>query len=271
MIYPLDFAALREIVRQGSGLALRDDQEYLVESRLTPLAAGLGYSSLEGLLQALRKGADQRTKRLVCEALATHETLFFRDGAPFKFFTEKALPAVMENRKPLRRIRIWCAGVSSGQEAYSIAMSLLGLKDQLSDWTIEIIGTDYSEGALARAREGVYNHFEVQRGLPATLLIQHFEPVDGGWRVKDHLRQNISFRYQNLLEPFSTLGVFDFVFCRNVLIYFDLDTKRDVLNRLSQSIPRHGFLFLGGAESALGIAKQLVPVEGAGANVYRLR
>lgn len=271
MISRTDYDALKEILLETSGHLLGEGKEYLIERRLTPIADSLGHPDLDSLLRELRVRRDRRTIKLICEAMTTNESLFFRDGRPFDLLRDKILPDLVERRRDSKRLRIWSAACSTGQEAYSIAMTLDSHVPSLADWDIEIVGTDYSPSVVARAREGLFNHFEVQRGLPVVMLIKYFEQVEDGWRAKDILRDRIEFREGNLLAPFRHLGWFDIVFCRNVLIYFDADGKRDILDRLAEVVPPDGFLFLGSAETALGVTKKWSVVDGASTTLFQQR
>lgn len=269
MIARQDYQTLKQVLRENSGHALGEGKEYLVERRLEPVAASLGFPDLASLIRQIRATRDRKVIKLVCEAMTTNESLFFRDGRPFELLKERILPELMEHRAHARRIRIWSAACSTGQEAYSLAMTLAEFGPALQGWTIEIVGTDYSPSVVARAREGVFNHFEVQRGLPVTLLIKYFDQVEDGWRVKDSLKKGLTFREGNLLEPFSHLGVFDVVFCRNVLIYFDDDGKQNVLRKMTKVVAPDGYLFLGAAETALGISHDWETVRGANTTLFQ--
>ena len=271
MISRTDYEALKEILLETSGYSLGEGKEYLIERRLTPIADSLGHPNLDSLLRELRVRRDLRTVKLIGEAMTTNESLFFRDGRPFDLLRDNLLPDLLKRRRDRKTLRIWSAACSTGQEAYSIAMTLADHTPSLADWRIEIVGTDYSPSVVARAREGLFNHFEVQRGLPVTMLIKYFEQVDDGWRAKDVLRDRIEFREGNLLNPFRHLGSFDIVFCRNVLIYFDAEGKRDVLERFAQVVPPDGFLFLGAAETALGVTKKWGVVDGACTTLFQRR
>ncbi|HEX7243459.1 MAG TPA: CheR family methyltransferase [Longimicrobiaceae bacterium] len=270
MIARADYELLGRVLQENSGLSLGEGKEYLLESRLAPVAACLGYPGLEGLVQALRRGAPAPVVKSVCEAMTTNESLFFRDGTPFTLLREKVLPALVAARQHTRRLRIWCAAASTGQEPYSVAMTLAGMVPALSGWSVEILATDYSRAALGRAREGVYNHFEVQRGLPIQMLLKHFRQEGNDWRISDEMRRAVTFREANLLDPFGGLGTFDLVFCRNVLIYFDVQTKRDVLERMARVMAPDGYLFLGAAETAVGLTDRVSRVNALPASIYQV-
>jgi chemotaxis protein methyltransferase CheR len=268
MIAANDYAFLCQLLHRHSGLALGEGKEYLVQSRLGPVAASLGHASLPALVSSLRTFPAQRELRLVCEAMTTNESLFFRDGAPFDLLRDRIVPELVRARATSRRIRIWSAAASTGQEAYSVAMTLAGIS-ALDGWRVEIVGTDYSSAALDRARAGLFTHFEVQRGLPIQMLMKHFEREGDDWRISAALRRSVSFREGNLLEPFGALGQFDIIMCRNVLIYFDLDTKRRVLDRMAAQVANDGYLFLGAAETVLGVTDTFERLPGAATSAYR--
>jgi chemotaxis protein methyltransferase CheR len=268
MIAPTDYAFLGQLLQRHSGLALGAGKEYLVESRLSPVAASLGHADLGSLVASLRTFPGSREVKMVCEAMTTNESLFFRDGTPWELLRERILPELARARHGARRLRIWCAAASTGQEPYSLAMSVASVP-ALSGWRVEILATDYSAAALERARAGLFTHFEVQRGLPVQMLVKHFTREGDDWRISPAMRQAVSFRESNLLEPFGHLGTFDLVLCRNVLIYFDPPTKRGVLERLAERLPSDGYLFLGAAETVLGITERFERVAGASTSVYR--
>lgn len=248
-----DFDAFRQLVRTQSGLVLTPDKRYLVESRLTPIAKEAGFETVAALLAAIRTGGGEALKRRCVDAMATHETFFFRDGTPFRLLEETLLPRLLEARKTTRTLRIWCAACSSGQEPYSIAILLREASARLPGWRTEIVATDMSEAILAKARSGLYSDFEVKRGLTEQRLNRWFKREDQGWRIAPELQQAVSFRPHNLLAGTAGLGVFDVIFCRNVLIYLDVDQKRTVLGQLARALAQDGGLFLGSAETVLGV------------------
>jgi chemotaxis protein methyltransferase CheR len=194
--------------------------------------------------------------------MTTNESLFFRDGKPFAHLREQALRALAAARPTGARLRIWSAASSSGQEAYSLAMVLTECRVMLGDRPVEILGTDIAREQVQRARDGLYSQFEVQRGLPMQMLVKHFRKEDANWRVSEALRAMVQFREWNLLSDLAALGRFDIVFCRNVLIYFDQPTKRRVLEAIARLMPPDGLLYLGGAETVLGITDRFVPLPG---------
>jgi chemotaxis protein methyltransferase CheR len=255
---PQDYEFLCKFLKDRSGLALAPEKEYLVDSRLLPVARRNGCKSVTELIQLLDASAEA-LKIEVTEAMMNNESFFFRDRIPFDRLRDTVLPELLKTRASRKRIRIWCAAASTGQEPYSIAM-LLAERDDLADWRIEILATDISNDALDRAKAGLYSQFEVQRGLPIQSLMQHFAQEGEQWRVAKKLRERVEFRQVNLLSDFSRLGTFDVVFCRNVLIYFDRDTKLGVLDRIAKVLAPDGYLILGAAETMVGLGNQFAPV-----------
>jgi chemotaxis protein methyltransferase CheR len=250
---PLDYDFLRKYLKQRSGLVLTADKQYLVESRLLPVVRKAGHATLGELVEALRRGGDEALMAAVVEAMATNESFFFRDKIPFEHFRSIVMPALIAARRNARTIRIWCAAASTGQEPYSLAMCLKDMVHDIAGWRIEMLATDLCGDVLEKARRGLYSQFEVQRGLPIQLLIKHFTQVGELWQIAPELRAMVKFRQLNLLGDFSQLGIFDLIFCRNVLIYFDAETKIDVLDRLSRAVTCDGYLVLGAAETVVGL------------------
>jgi chemotaxis protein methyltransferase CheR len=258
-VSPHDYEFLCKLLKDQSGLALAGDKQYLVESRLLPLARKAGIASLAELVTKLRSGGDRLAVEVV-HAMTTNESFFFRDKIPFDHFRDTIMPALLNARAAERRIRIWCAAASTGQEPYSLAILLKEMKEKIADWRIEILGTDLSTAVLEKAKDGLYTQFEVQRGLPIQLLVKYFAQVGEMWHVAADIRAMVQYRPLNLLADFSYLGPFDLVFCRNVLIYFDQDTKVDVLSRLARVTAPHGYLVLGAAETVVGLTDAFKPV-----------
>jgi chemotaxis protein methyltransferase CheR len=250
---PLDYDFLRRCLKERSGLVLSADKQYLVESRLLPVARKAGFASLGDLAHALRFGHDDALMTAVVEAMTTNESFFFRDKIPFDHFRSVIMPALMAARRASRSLRIWSAAASTGQEPYSLAMCLKAMERELAGWRIEMVATDLSNEVLEKARLGLYSQFEVQRGLPIQLLLKHFTQVGELWQVAPELRAMVKYRQFNLLGDFTPLGMFDVIFCRNVLIYFDQQTKIDVLNRLARVTASDGYLVLGAAETVVGL------------------
>lgn len=259
---------LSELLKKHSGLSLGSGKEYLLESRLPPVATQLGFKDLAGLVEGLRRGATPAQVKTVCDAMTTNETLWFRDGKPFAALEHEVLPrAAKRARENGRPLRIWCAASSTGQEPYSVAILTAQMEKQL-DVRVEISATDYSSAAVARARAAVFNQFEVQRGLPIHLLVKHFQQVPDGFELVQDIRRRVTFEERNLLEPYPGHWQFDVILCRNVLIYFDVATKKDVLERMSRLLAPGGALFLGGTESTLGVTDALVRVPGQPSGMF---
>jgi chemotaxis protein methyltransferase CheR len=247
-----DFEFIARLLRDRSGLVVGADKGYLLDSRLMPVARKHGASSLKELVAALRASHDERMSRDVTEAMTTNESFFFRDIKPFDQFRDIVVPELLSSRAARRSFRIWSAACSSGQEAYSLAMILKEMGPRLAGWNIEIVGTDISTEMLRKAAAGTYTQFEVQRGLPIQMMVKHFKKHDEHWQISQEIRSMVQFREFNLLHDLRPLGQFDVVFCRNVLIYFDQETKSKVLDAISRQMPDDGILYLGGAESVLG-------------------
>jgi len=250
---PLDYDYLRKCLKERSGLVLSADKQYLVESRLLPVARKAGLANLGELVIALKSEREPALMSTVVEAMTTNESFFFRDKVPFDHFRNTIMPALLATRKSARTIRIWCAAASTGQEPYSLAMALKAIEPEIAGWRIELLATDFSTEVLEKARTGLYTQFEVQRGLPIQLLVKHFTQIGELWQIAPDLRAMVRYRQLNLLADFSQLGMFDLIFCRNVLIYFDQDTKIDVLNRMARVIAADGYLVLGAAETVVGL------------------
>jgi len=251
-VTPLDYDYLRRMLKERSGLVLSPEKQYLVESRLIPVARRAGLGGLCELVGKLRR-ADEKLAVEVVEAMTTNESFFFRDKVPFEHFRDTIMPALLAARAAQRRIRIWCAAASTGQEPYSLAMTLKEMKGRLAGWRIEILGTDISVEVLEKAKAGIYSQFEVQRGLPIQMLVKYFAQVGDTWQLAPEIRAMVQYRPLNLLGDFASLGSFDVVFCRNVLIYFDQALKIDVLNRLARVTEPDGYLSLGAAETVVGL------------------
>ncbi len=268
---PNDYQYLSKFLIESSGLALGEGKEYLLEARVTPLSQSFGFSDVAELISKLRRGRDVRISTAVTESMTTNETSFFRDKTPFEEIKATLLPALIEKRRALQKLRIWCAAASTGQEIYSLLMLMEDSFPELKSWRIEVVGTDIAQSMLNRSQEAVYSQFEVQRGLPTPLLIKHFEQVTQGWRIKDTLRNRVKWQQLNLLSEFAHLGPFDMILCRNVLIYFEVAHKRDVLERMRNILSRDGYLMLGAAESIVGITDQFERFRECRSAVYQPR
>lgn len=259
---PAEFDAVARTVRRECGLVLSPDKAYLVDSRLMPLARRWSKPNVEALARELMVANPPRDLvREVVEAMVTNETFFFRDKRPFDQLKEFVLPRLLAARAAKRSIRVWCAACSSGQEPYSIAM-ICKETPQLAGWKVDIVATDISTEIIRQAKAGSYSQFEVQRGLPIQLLVKYFEQQGDRWQLDASIRSMVSFRQFNLLDAPDMLGSFDVVFCRNVLIYFDLQTKGGILGRVASVMAPDGVLYLGGAETVLGVSARFQPVRG---------
>ena len=253
-----DYEFLRKLLKDRSGLDLSADKQYLVESRLVPLARRAGLPGLPELVQKLRSGTEALTAEVV-EAMTTNETFFFRDKVPFDHLRQTILRELLHARANRRSLRIWCAASSTGQQPYSIEMCLKELGSTLAGWRIEILATDLSQAVLEKSRAGIFSQFEVQRGLPIQLLVKNFTQTGELWQLNADIRAMVQHRQLNLLQDFSQLGAFDVIFCRNVLIYFDQETKANIFRRLARALEPDGYLLLGAAETVVGLTEAFKP------------
>jgi len=270
-LHPQDFRFFADLLKRESGLALSADKTYLLESRLKPVVSRHDLKDIAGLAQRLRNGSPALLLRDVVEAMATCETSFFRDMTPFNTLRDKIIPALAIARAQEKYLRIWSAACSSGQEPYSIAM-LLKNHPLLQGWRFDIEATDMSEDILSVARAGSYSQFDIQRGLPASLLVRHFVKEGERYVIKPDIKAHVRFQRRNLLAGTFGLGVFDVIFCRNVMIYFDTPDKRRVLQYLQGALRREGALFLGGAETVIGLSEDFESMQGGpGAYVLAAR
>lgn len=263
---PEDFSFLAQMVRRRSGLVLPSHKAPLIEGRLATVMRRFGFRSMNALIHELRHGRDTLA-RAVTEAMTTNKSSFFRDRPAFEKFREIVLPQLLEARAESKRLRIWSAACAAGQEPYSIAMILDDLKLQSKGWSIDLIATDLSSEMIARAEDGVYSHYEVQRGLAIRRLVAHFAQEAGNWRIDENLRRMVSFRQFNLLDSFGWLDDLDAVFCRNVLIYFDQKTKSSVLEKIAETLQPDGVVMLGHAELPDALPNAFAPVDHA-PNLY---
>jgi chemotaxis protein methyltransferase CheR len=258
------------LAESRAGIVIEAHKEYLVESRLTPLAREHGYPSLDEMARVLSTSRVGDVHQAVVEALTTNETSFFRDGHPFELLRTRVLPEVISRRRAQRCLNIWCAAASTGQEPFSVAMLIREHFPELSSWDIRFVATDLNAAVLAKARTGVYSQLEVSRGLPAPMLVKYFQRVGASWQVREDIHRMIEFRTLNLLEPWPNLGVVDVVLMRNVLIYFDVRTKREIIQRVRQLMHPKGFLLLGSAETTLMIDDALRRVPGERGVAYQV-
>jgi chemotaxis protein methyltransferase CheR len=255
---PPDYEYLRKLLKDHSGLDLSSDKQYLIESRLLPLSRKVGLSGISELVQKMKGGSASLISQVV-EAMTTNETFFFRDKVPFEHFRGSIMPEILQARAGRKSLRIWCAAGSTGQEPYSLAMCLKEMGAALAGWRVEILATDLSQEVLEKSKAGIYSQFEVQRGLPIQMLVKYFKQIGELWQINPDIRAMVQHRQFNLLHDFSELAVFDVIFCRNVLIYFDQDTKINIFNRLAKIIEPDGFLALGAAETVVGLTEAFKP------------
>jgi len=258
----LDFNYLAALLKDRSGLIVTPDKQYLFDTRLGPIAREHKLKDVDTLIAAMRQSRNEVLIGAVVDAMTTNETSFFRDRHPFDAMRQSILPALIRARAQQKQIRIWSAASSTGQEAYSLAIMIAENFPMLAGWKVEIVGTDISPTALARAREATFSTFEVQRGLPIQMLVKHFTQEGDRWTLKPELRKRATFQHFNLLGDLAPLGGFDVIFCRNVLIYFDIATKARVLEAMSRRLAADGALVLGGSESVFGICPKFAGISG---------
>lgn len=261
-----------KLVQELCGIVLDESKGYLIESRLGNLAKEIGCANFSDLCHKARGAGDPQLRSRIIDAITTRETLFFRDGSPFEALQHKVLPELIDAKAATvfpKRIRIWSAASSTGQEIYSIAMTLCELIPDIATWDIRILGTDISDAAIKQASLGRYGKQEIQRGMKPGPLQKYFVEEPDGWRVKDKLRFLASFQRRNLLTPFADVGRFDIIFCRNVAIYFDAKTKRDLFYRLTDQLMPDGYLFAGSSESLADLGPQFAPQHHCRSIFYR--
>ena len=266
-----DFEYIRRLVRRHAAIVLDGGKSYLAEARLEPLARQEGFASLALLVARLRCEQASALHRKVVEAMTTNETLFFRDFHPFEALRTTILPALIAQRASARRLNVWCAACSTGQEPYSVALLLREHFPDLGSWQLHLLATDLSGAVLARAQEGHYSQLEVNRGLPATLLVKYFEKTGKRWQLKPTVREMVTFEQLNLSHPWPSLPPMDIVFLRNVLIYFEVATRKAILGRVRQTMQPDGYLVLGASETPRPLDDSWVRVPPERAGVYQLR
>jgi chemotaxis protein methyltransferase CheR len=254
------FQTFATLLKSRSGLVIGPDKLYLLETRLASILKQEKLRDLAALAERLRTASAEPLIRQVVEAMTTNESFFFRDDKPFQHFRNQALPRLLGSRAAGVPLRIWSAASSSGQEAYSVAMILSECRATIGNRRVDILGTDLALEQIARARDGLYTQFEVQRGLPVQMLMRYFRKEENNWRISEAIRAMVQYREWNLLADLRPLGQFDVVFCRNVLIYFDQPTKAKVLEAVARQMPSDGLLYLGGAETVLGISSRFAPL-----------
>lgn len=268
---PQAFRFVSDLVRREAAIVLEDGKEYLVEARLSPVARRAGHPTLDAFITALQRApAGSPLVHEVVDALTTNETLFFRDHHPFEALRTIIVPRLIEARGHVRKLNIWSAASSTGQEAYSIAMLLREHFPQLSSWNVNILGTDLSSTALEQARSGSFSQLEVNRGLPAVFLVKYFKKEEGRWNLKEDVKRMCEFRSMNLSQPWPMLPPMDLIFIRNVLIYFDLQTKTGILKRMKGCLLPHGLLFLGTAETTINLDADWKPVKVGNTTAFSL-
>lgn len=265
-----DFNYVRDLVKRVAAIVLEPEKAYLVETRLTPLARQTGFASLHALLASLRIDGNSRLQHQVVEAMTIHETSFFRDGHPFATLKAQVLPDLLARRSPSQNLAIWCAACSSGQEPFSVAMLAREHFPELVRGRLRIIATDLSEAILTRAREGLYSQVEINRGLPAAVLARYFERQGIGWRIKPEIRRMVDFQQSNLAGSWPTLPPMDIIFMRNVLIYFGIETKKQILNQVRRVLKPDGYLFLGASETTLNLSAAFEPITLGKTTCYQL-
>lgn len=258
----VEIAEVSTLVMDLCGIFLDESKGYLIESRLGPLASEFGCITYTELVRKAKVQRDKQLLSKIIDAITTNETLFFRDGSPFEALQFKALPELLDAKSKTafpQRVRIWSAACSTGQEVYSLAMTLYELIPNIHQWDVQVLGTDISDAALSQASSGIYSAFEIERGMKPALLSRYFTRHGNGYKVKDELRSLCSFQRQNLQEPFKVAGPFDIIFCRNVVIYFTPTARRDIFTRLAASLQSEGYLFVGSAESLSDLGPRFQP------------
>ena len=265
-----DFDVIRQLLRRHSAIVLDSGKEYLVETRLTPLVKSLHLDSIAELVKVLRSRPDNGLSMQVVEAMVISESSFFRDHHPFEALRKVVIPGLLDRRREERRLNIWCAASGHGQEPYSVVLLLREHFAHLPGWKISFLASDVSSQALARAREGRYNQIEINRGLPASLLVKYFEQHGTDWQLKSDLRGMVNFQLINLAMPWPVLPRMDLVLLRNVMIYFDVETKKEILTRLTHLLRPDGYLLLGGAETTFSLHNSYRRVESLKSGFYQL-
>lgn len=255
MLHTSDFEYIAKLVKDEAGITLNKGKEYLVQSRVEPVAKSLGFIDISTFVLHLRQTAGGSWRHKVVESLTTHETSFFRDQEPFEVLRQKVLPELIEKQRDAKEISIWCGAASSGQEPYSLCMLVREHFPELLSWKLRFIATDVSRGILDKARAGIFNQIEVNRGLPIRLLAKYFEKNGQDWVINPDIREMVTFSELNLLYSYATIPLCDLVMLRNVLIYFDIDTKRQILGKIHKTLKPQGYLFLGTAETTLNICE----------------
>lgn len=263
-ITPSELNLVAQYIHEISGIYLDQSKSYLFETRLGSIAEAHGCRSYQEFYNKAKKDPTKNIERQIIDAISTNETLFFRDKGPFELLQHKLLPEIIDRRTPKvpslkTNVRIWSAASSTGQELYSIAIIIKELLRDLSRYGITLLGTDISDSAVSQASYGKYNKFEIERGLDQRYLQRYFTLFGDSWKIKDEIRAMVNFRKLNLMAPFSALGKFDIIFCRNVAIYFTLEDRKKLFNRIADSLADDGFLIIGSTESLSGVCPRFIP------------
>lgn len=265
-IHPDHYRLLQASVYAHAGIVLEANKEYLFQLRLAGILSQLGLNSIDELCRALKEDRSPRIGQMVAEAMTTNETFFFREPMQYDLIRNELLPRLRAERCRIRKLRFWSAASSTGQEAYSLAMLLH--QEGFAGWDVNILGTDYSAKVVERAREGLYQQMEVNRGLPASLLVSFFERQGLRWQISKAMRDMCTFETRDLRQSMRTLGPFDLVFCRNVMIYFDSETRMNILRQIHGTLFRGGWLLIGGAETSFDLPEHYERERIGGVTVY---
>jgi len=263
-IAPAELKLIAQYIYDISGIYLDQSKSYLFETRLSAIAEALGCNNYVELQNKAKRDASKKIEKDIIDAISTNETLFFRDKGPFELLQHKLLPEIIDARSSRpgslkTPLKIWSAAASTGQELYSIAIIIKELLKDSSNYSIKLLGTDISDNAISQASYGKYNKFEIERGLDRKYLQKHFTLFGDSWKIKDEIRAMVNFRKLNLMLPFSALGKFDIIFCRNVAIYFTLPDRKKLFNKIADALSDDGFLVIGSTESLTGICPRFTP------------
>ena len=275
-ISPEEIKLITKYIYEISGIYLDESKKYLLETRLNSIAEEQGCSSYQDFYRKAKADATKTIERKIIDAISTNETLFFRDSGPFELLQHKIFPELIDARSPKAsmlktNLKIWSAASSTGQELYSVAIILQELIKDLSKYSIKLVGTDISDAAVAQASSGKYNKFEIERGLARDKLTKYFSPVGQTWKVSDQLRAMVNFRKFNLMSPFTGLGKFDIILCRNVAIYFTLEDRKNLFNKIANALEPDGYLIIGSTESLTGVCPRFIPKRHLRSIFYQLK